>query len=65
MNSYLYSISDGQFSYEFNAPLMVKKGEKLIIYCYSKDLKKYDEFEYDVAYIDHDKEIVHCSGHTE
>jgi hypothetical protein len=44
---------------------MVKKGEKLIIYSYSKDLKKYDEFEYDVAYIDHDKEIVHCSGHTE
>jgi hypothetical protein len=65
MKQYHYYINDSQFSFDFEAPLMVKEGEYFTIYDYSIELKEFFEIKIKVTEIKHDILVINCIGFTE
>jgi hypothetical protein len=62
-DTYTYHVEDGQFSFEFKAPLLFRRGEKFQIHNYSKELRKVDmSTEIKVVNINFDTKIIDCVG---
>ena len=65
MKTFIYHVEDGQFSFEFEAPLLFEKGDKFKVYDF---LDKGDSFEQNsinevtVHKIDFINSIVECTG---
>ena len=66
MNVYQYYIEDGQFSFDFEAPLLGYVGDYINIYDASQmDNGQYEIMEFNrihILDIDFDNNIVSCSG---
>jgi hypothetical protein len=65
MKTFTYHVEDGQFSFEFEAPLLFERGQKFNVYDF---LKNGDSFEQEsinevtVHTIDFENRIVECTG---
>ena len=65
MKTFTYHVEDGQFSFEFEAPLLFERGKKFNVYDF---LKNGDSFEQEsinevtVHTIDFENRIVECTG---
>jgi hypothetical protein len=65
MNEYLYCVEDGQFSFEFKAPLLGKEGDKIKLYDFdvkeiSNEVLEFNEIT--IHKIDRETRIVECTG---
>jgi hypothetical protein len=69
MSEYLYHVEDGQFSFDFKAPLLGKVGDKIKIYDYFPVDDNSDEIvelnEITIGEIDKENAYIECWGSIE
>ena len=66
MNMYTYNVEDGQFSFQFDAPLLGKKNDTISIYDNDPITNEPQEIvKITIHEINHEDKRIECTGNTE